>query len=81
MSDSDTEATAAVAVDVARGAQSGDQTAPSPKESKGKAAANKNIVGRLNNLVTIDIQTITRGRDWLFPGKAHSLPQRLRTLH
>lgn len=34
-----------------------------------------NIVGRLNNLVTTDIQTITRGRDWLLPGAAPlSLP-------
>ena len=35
-----------------------------------------NIVGRLNNLVTTDIQTITSGRDWLLPGLIQPLRRR-----
>lgn len=58
-------------VDVVAEGPLGDQPAPQTKDNKEKVLANKNIVGRLNNLVTTDIQTITRGRDWLLPGAVH----------
>lgn len=81
VSDADPESTATVPVDIAREAQSGDQTTSLPQESKDKACANKNIIGRLNNLVTTDIQTITRGRDWLVPGAVYLALLCLRTTH
>lgn len=44
------------------------------QSSKGEnRPSGSNIVGRLNNLVTTDIQTITRGRDWLLPGAIYPL--------
>lgn len=59
-------------VDVVAEESIGDQPAPQTKDNKEKVPANKDIVGRLNNLVTTDIQTITHGRDWLLPGTIYS---------
>ncbi|KZP18368.1 P-loop containing nucleoside triphosphate hydrolase protein [Athelia psychrophila] len=54
--------------DAARLAQAQSALPAESQSSKdGDNHSGSNIVGRLNNLVTTDIQTITRGRDWLLP--------------
>lgn len=58
--------------DAARLAQAQSALPAESQSSKdGDNHSGSNIVGRLNNLVTTDIQTITRGRDWLLPGAVH----------